>query len=98
MFARALTFAALLVLMVTGAQAHRIALVIGQNAYPGGASATVGLPHLDNPVLDARRMAEMLAKHGFEVISCDGKTPGCLDLDRNLFLDALAKLEQRAAG
>ena len=28
-------------------------------------------------------MAELLAKHGFEVIACDGKTPGCFDLDRD---------------
>jgi len=32
-----------------------------------------GLAQLDSPVLDARRMAELLGKHGFEVISCDGK-------------------------
>ena len=79
-------------------EARRVALVIGQNAYPGGASATIGLPHLDNPVLDAHRMAEILVKHGFDVISCDGKTPGCFDLDRNRFLDALKQLETRAAG
>src|SRR5262249_7358954 len=83
-----------------GAQgaAKRIALVIGQNAYLGGASATTGLRPLGNAVPDAARMAELLAKHGFEVMSCDGKTPGCLNADRNRFLEALKELEQRAAG
>jgi tetratricopeptide (TPR) repeat protein len=77
---------------------RRVALVIGQNAYPGGASATIGLPELDNPVRDARRMAELLGRHGFEVMSCDGKRPGCLDLSRNGLLDALKRLQERAAG
>jgi hypothetical protein len=31
-----------------GAQ-RRVALVIGQSAYPGGSSATIGLPALNNP-------------------------------------------------
>src|SRR5215831_10404491 len=43
-------------------------------------------------------MAEILVKQSFDVISCDGKTPGCFDLDRKVFLDALKKLETRAAG
>ena len=37
-------------LIIQPADARRVALVIGQNAYPGGAAATVGLPELDNPV------------------------------------------------
>ncbi len=98
MFARLIAFAAALIVMAMAAEARRVALVIGQNAYPGGASASIGLPALDNPVRDARRMAELLAKHGFEVIACDGKTPGCLDLDRSRLVDALKTLEQRAAG
>ena len=73
----------------SAAQARRVALVIGQNAYPGGASATVGLSALDNPARDAGRMAKLLEKHGFEVIACDGKAPGCFDLDRVRFLGAL---------
>ena len=85
-------------LIASTAEARRVALVIGQNSYPGGASATIGLPTLDNPVHDARRMAELLAKHGFEVIACAGKTPGCLDLNRSQLLEALTTLEQRAAG
>src|SRR5262245_43166135 len=59
-----------LVLASSATQAEkRIALVIGQNSYPGGGLATVGLPPLDNPRLDARRMAELLARHGFDVIA-----------------------------
>ena len=95
---RTIAFAVLLVLMTSVAEARRVALVIGQNAYPGGASATIGLPSLDNPTRDARRMAELLAKHGFEVITCAGKTPGCVDLDGRQFIEALTTLEKRAAG
>jgi Caspase domain len=43
-------------------------------------------------------MAKLLDQRGFEVIACDGKTPGCFNLDRGRFLDALTKLEQRSAG
>jgi len=96
--ARVVAVIAAFFLMVTTADARRVALVIGQNAYPGGASATVGLPPLENPKLDAGGMAELLARHGFEVIACDGTTPGCFDLDRKGLLDALMHLEQRAAG
>src|SRR5262245_14108103 len=81
-----------LALLVEGVSAQnslkRVALVIGQSAYPGGSSATVGLPALDNPARDAHRMAELLVRHNFEVISCDGSTPGCHDLDRGRLLDA----------
>jgi hypothetical protein len=52
-----------------------------------GRTLTAG-SQLDNPVLDARRMAELLGKHGFEVISCDGKGRGCFDLDRSRHVDA----------
>jgi Caspase domain len=52
----------------------RVALVIGQNAYANFNS-------LDNSVPDARTMAALLAKNGFEVISCDGKE-ACFDLSR----------------
>jgi tetratricopeptide (TPR) repeat protein len=87
-----------LIAMVSPVQARRVALVIGQNDYLGGASATVGLRPLDNAVPDAIRMTELLAKHGFEVMSCDGKKPGCLNVNRGRFLEALNQLEQRAAG
>jgi tetratricopeptide (TPR) repeat protein len=92
--------AALATLMVAGAtaEARRVALVIGQNAYSDSSSATARLPSLDNPVRDGRRMAELLFKHGFEVIACDGTAPGCFDLDGTRFQNALAQLEQRAAG
>jgi hypothetical protein len=72
--------------------------VIGQSAYPGGWSSTIGLPALDNPARDAHRMVELLGRHGIEVISCDGNTPGCYDLDRARLLKALIQLELRAAG
>ena len=92
--------AALAALMVVAAtaEARRVALVIGQNAYTDSSSATARLPPLDNPVRDARRMAELLAKHGFEVIACDGTAPGCFDLNSARFQSALAQLGQRAAG
>src|SRR5262245_60712587 len=80
MFPRILAFVSALILIAAPAEARRIALVVGQNSYPGGAYATIGLPTLHNPVRDALRMAELLTKHGFDVISCDGKTPGCHDL------------------
>ncbi len=70
---------------------RRVALVIGQNGYANFRS-------LENPFWDARSMGELLAANGFEVISCDGKIPGCFDLDREGMLAALSKLETRAAG
>jgi uncharacterized caspase-like protein len=97
MFLRIFICVVVLISMQSVAYARRVALVIGQNAYTGGASAAVGLPTLTNPEGDAARMAKLLEQHGFEVIACDGKTPGCFNLDRNRILDALAKLEQRAA-
>src|SRR5499433_74762 len=98
MFPRILAFVSALILIAAPAEARRIALVVGQNSYPGGAYATIGLPTLHNPVRDALRMAELLTKHGFDVISCDGKTPGCHDVDRTRLLEALNELKQRAAG
>ena len=80
MLMRLLATVAALVVMGAAAETRGVVLVIGQNTYPGGSSATVGLPPLHNPVSDARRMAEILARHGFEVIACDGTGPGCFDL------------------
>jgi tetratricopeptide (TPR) repeat protein len=79
--------------MAAGAEAaqKRVALVIGQNAY-------VNFRKLDNPAPDAQSMAELLSANGFEIISCDGKTPGCFDLDRASLLAALHTLKARAAG
>jgi len=70
---------------------RRIALVVGQGAYKS-------LTELANPRLDARRMAALLSGHGFEVIACDGSTPGCFDLTRAGLLAALKRLETKATG
>jgi uncharacterized caspase-like protein len=93
----ALAFAFILMLSAP-TDARRVALVIGQDAYPGGKSATIGLPALNNSGQDARSVAALLQKHGFEVISCDGKEPGCFDVKREQLIDALAKLETQAQG
>ncbi|MFM9942995.1 MAG: caspase family protein [Hyphomicrobiaceae bacterium] len=73
------------------AEARRVALVIGQDAY-------AGMDALDNSARDACKVADLLAKHGFEVIACDGATPGCFNADSTRLKAGLAKLEQRAAG
>src|SRR5262245_52974495 len=94
MLMRMLAVLAAFVLMAVSAEARRVALVIGQNAY-------AGLPSLDNPGPDARRMGELLAKHGFETIACEGPqnpVPACHDLDRTRFLKALNELQARAEG
>jgi tetratricopeptide (TPR) repeat protein len=70
---------------------RRIALVVGQGAY-------TSLTELANPKLDARRMAALLTGHGFDVIACDGRTPGCFDLTRAGLIAALARLETKAKG
>ena len=80
------------------AQSRRVALVVGQDAYPDSDTAAKGLPRLDNSRLDARRMAALLAKAGFDVISCDGKSPGCFDLDGRGLARALGLLRGKAAG
>ena len=98
MLARLAVAFAVIAMLSLPAQARRVALVIGQNAYPGGGAARVGLPKLDNPTPDARSVATLLAEHGFDVISCDGKEAGCFDLNRAGFLDALGKLETQAHG
>jgi tetratricopeptide (TPR) repeat protein len=69
----------------------RVALVIGQNSY-------TGLTSLENPRIDAQRMAVLLASHGFEVLSCDGKQPGCFNLTRDELRAALGRLEDHAKG
>lgn len=84
--------------MTAAAEARRVALVIGQDSYPGGTSAEIGLPPLHNSRNDARAIAALLAHYGFDVISCDGTSPGCLDRDREALLKALAELERRADG
>lgn len=87
------------VLLVTfPAQARRVALVIGQDAYPGGSSAAIGLPPLNNSRIDGRSMAALLRRYGFDVMSCDGRNPGCFDLKREELLKALATFENQARG
>lgn len=95
---RVLAALAALMAMAAGAEARRVALVIGQNAYVQSPSSSVRMPPLDNPVRDAGSLAELLNKHGFEVIACDGSKPGCFNLDQTRFVDALATFEQRAKG
>ncbi len=73
------------------APGKRLALVIGESRY-------ANFRTLANPAPDARSMAALLSAHGFEVISCGGKEPGCFDLDRAGLLAALDKLKARAAG
>lgn len=71
--------------------AGRVALIIGNSTYEN-------LSTLSNPVMDAARMAEMLADNGFDVMSCDGQAAGCFDLDRGGMLDALEDFRGRADG
>jgi len=85
-----------LALQVHAAEAKRVALVVGQNAYPGGRSATVGLSPLDNSRNDAAAVSALLERHGFEVLSCDGRRRGCFDLSRQALVTALDRLEKAA--
>ena len=83
-----------LLLGMAAAQAapeKRVALVVGNNAYKP-------LKPLDNPRLDAERMARLLAERGFDTVSCDGKRPGCFDLTRDGLTAAIAKLAAKAKG
>ena len=73
--------------------AKRVALVIGQDGYRAEQG---GLVPLANPGRDARRMAALLAAHGFDVISCDGARPACFDLTQAAFKQALETLRERA--
>jgi uncharacterized caspase-like protein len=88
---RIVAFAVAFVLMISTAEARRVALVIGQNAY-------VELTSLDNPIRDARSIVELLAKHGFDLIACGGSAPGCFDLNRDQLQSAMNELKERAAG
>ncbi len=98
MFVRMLAVCAALFSGLASAEAGRVALVIGQNAYPGGSPEATGLPTLANPVPDAKSVVELFAGAGFEVLSCDGKEPGCFDLNREGLLKALDQLKARATG
>ncbi len=69
----------------------RVALVIGNGAYTGLAS-------LDNPGADAAELAKTLGQAGFDVISCDGKRPGCFDLTQDGLKNAIGLLKAKSAG
>ncbi len=71
------------------AQDKRVALVIGNGAY-------TELHALQNPGIDAGSFARVLAQRGFDVISCDGKRPGCFDLTRDGLTAAIAQLAAKA--
>ncbi len=66
-------------------------MVIGQSNY-------AGLSRLSNPANDARKMANVLADHGFDLIACDGQASPCLDMTRSGMLRALTALELAADG
>src|SRR5262252_860225 len=83
-----------LLLLPGGASAQepkRVALVIGNDSYQS-------LSKLNNPRLDAARLAGLLASNSFDVVSCDGARPGCFDLTREGMLDALETLRGKADG
>src|SRR5215475_4244122 len=69
----------------------RVALVIGQEAY-------TALNPLKNPGIDAESMTKTLSERGFEVISCDGKRPGCFDLTRDGLSAAIEQLAAKSEG
>jgi tetratricopeptide (TPR) repeat protein len=98
MFARLIGIFVTFLLLAAPAEARRVALIIGQDAYPGGASATIGFSPLHNGRNDAHRIAGLLGQHGFEIISCDGKKAGCFDLDAKSMMNALDRLESMASG
>src|SRR5215471_161422 len=82
-------------LMGTGAARaeapKRVALVIGNASYQS-------LAPLGNPRLDAERLATLLDGNGFDVVRCDGRHPGCFDLDRDGLEDALEAFRKKADG
>lgn len=85
--------AAVLLLTSTAAAAAqtRIAFVVGNSTYST-------LTPLANPGLDAARLAQTLGENGFEVISCDGKRPGCFNLTARDLQLALGTLQTKAKG
>ena len=78
------------------AEARRIALVIGQNAYTTGGGA--GLLPLINPHNDALAVTALLRRHGFEILSCGGAQATCLDVNRAEMLSALDRLQEQSRG
>jgi protein-disulfide isomerase len=80
-----------LVALATEADARRVALVIGQNTYSK-------LSLLTNPRRDAQSFAKLLARNGFDVMSCDGRRSGCFDLDYRAAVRALDTFASKAQG
>lgn len=91
LLARLLAVVACLCVTVTATEARRVALVIGQGSY-----ATFS--ELDNPPHDARRFSALLARNGFEFITCNPRGGACVDLDRAGLERALKRLETAAKG
>ncbi|MBL9131001.1 MAG: caspase family protein [Verrucomicrobiaceae bacterium] len=79
-----LSFIASLVLASSLVAADRVALVIGNGAYPGGG-------RLENPVRDARAVGAVLQQAGFEVIALE-------DARVESIYEGLERLKQRLAG
>jgi uncharacterized caspase-like protein len=89
---RAALLVCVTLLGITAANAtpdKRVALVIGNNAYKE-------LHALANPAADAASIARMLSERGFDVISCDGKRPGCFDLTSEGLSAAIGQLKAKA--
>jgi uncharacterized caspase-like protein len=78
-----LALALLLVMAPFAGAADRIALVVGNSAYPGAG-------YLDNPINDARAVSSTLRKLGFEVTQA-------LDLDNAGLQDALETYRDKLA-
>jgi tetratricopeptide (TPR) repeat protein len=70
---------------------RRVALVIGNDTYQS-------LAPLDNPGLDAAKVAALLDANGFDVIRCDGQRLGCFNLSRDGLEEALDALGKKASG
>lgn len=89
---RSLLVAMMLLTAVSSVLAgQRVALVIGNNNYQN-------LSVLKNPVLDAKRLAGVLASNGFDVMSCDGENSGCFNLTRASLIDALELFRRKSKG
>jgi chemotaxis protein MotB len=68
----------------------RVALIIGNSSYNGGAANPKGLARLANPARDARAIAGLLKQHGFDV--SEG-----YDLDRDRFARLLAQFSRQTS-
>jgi tetratricopeptide (TPR) repeat protein len=70
---------------------RRVAFIVGNDAY-------TKLRPLANPRADASRLARLLDRNGFDVLSCNGKEPGCFNLTREGMTEALDDLKVHAKG